>query len=238
MSKSEDPFEVGAIYRVREGFEAMRDRFAAGEELVFAYSAYSHYDGVRGFFFRQLPGGAFRSWDTSGSGEQWREHFERIGDPDPLLAAAGGGDREGLRARIEALRGLPGESLWIELASGRAIDAGHHELLGELLATRTLDERTRWRLLDRAAVGESAAVVAVLLDAGLSPESADTSRQTPLHHAAARGGLEVVELLLERGADPLSTAGSGGTTPLKLARAWRRSEAIIAALEAAAGDPR
>ena len=57
-----DPFKTGQNYRVRKTFKAFRDTFKEGEVLRYRTSAYSHYDGMSGFFFDD-ESGKNRSWD-------------------------------------------------------------------------------------------------------------------------------------------------------------------------------
>lgn len=74
------PFTVGRTYRVRHDFTAMRDRFTAGEELVFDSDAWSRYDGITGYFFRQTGMNGLRLWDIGDDEDVsiWREHFEEM----------------------------------------------------------------------------------------------------------------------------------------------------------------
>jgi len=77
------PFVVGARYRVRRDFEAMRDRFKAGEELVYEDCALSIYHGCKGYFFRDQAG-EVRSWDLydgEDSKALWPEFFEPVAEP-------------------------------------------------------------------------------------------------------------------------------------------------------------
>jgi len=77
------PFIVAARYRVRHDFEAMRDRFTAGEELVYEDCALSIYHGCKGYFFRDQAG-TVRSWDLydgEDSKALWREFFELVSQP-------------------------------------------------------------------------------------------------------------------------------------------------------------
>jgi ankyrin repeat protein len=61
-------------------------------------------------------------------------------------------------------------------------------------------------------------------------------RRAPLHHAAAKGRLRMVELLLELGADPNATDATGATA-LTTASQERADPAIVSALLAAGARP-
>ena len=60
-------------------------------------------------------------------------------------------------------------------------------------------------------------VVKLLINGGAQPNKEDNLGWTPLHHAASMGRREMVEILLEMGADPNITSGRHGRTPLFLA---------------------
>lgn len=79
-SAAEYPFRVGARYRVKRSFKALRDRFEESEVLVFDSSAWSRYDGITGYFFTQAGAAGVRSWDIGDeeSVEIWRELFEPL----------------------------------------------------------------------------------------------------------------------------------------------------------------
>jgi hypothetical protein len=74
------PFTRGRLYRVRRGFASMRDSFAAGDILTFDSDAWSRYDGVTGYFFRQAGRETLRVWDIHDDAdiEVWRELFEEL----------------------------------------------------------------------------------------------------------------------------------------------------------------
>jgi len=76
----QSPFVAGRRYRVRRAFKALRDTFAAGEELTYDSDAYILYDGLTGYFFSQPGTARRRSWDISDRDdlEIWRELFEEI----------------------------------------------------------------------------------------------------------------------------------------------------------------
>lgn len=74
------PFRVGAIYRAKKDFTALRDRFTAGQLLTFKREGHSWYDGIRGFFFSQPGTDEIRVWDIYDSDDIaiWRELFEEM----------------------------------------------------------------------------------------------------------------------------------------------------------------
>jgi len=73
------------------------------------------------------------------------------------------------------------------------------------------------------------------LQAGANVNFADDEGRTPLTLAVQEGSLELVELLLQHGADP-SQVGRKGYTPLQLATAWCKSVPIVKALIAAGAE--
>jgi hypothetical protein len=64
---SDCPFTVGQHYRVRHTFAALRDSFVADEVLLFDSYAWSRYDGITGYFFRQPERESLRVWDIAHS---------------------------------------------------------------------------------------------------------------------------------------------------------------------------
>jgi hypothetical protein len=74
------PFNVGASYRVKRDFTAMRGSFTAGEVLTFHSDAWSRYDGITGYFFRQTGKEGIKAWDLPDDEdlEIWRELFEML----------------------------------------------------------------------------------------------------------------------------------------------------------------
>lgn len=57
------PFVVGRTYIVLKDFDALRDRFTAGETMIYCDTAYSRYDGYQGYFFTDCRTGWTRAWD-------------------------------------------------------------------------------------------------------------------------------------------------------------------------------
>jgi hypothetical protein len=78
----ECPFIRGRRYRVRQDFRALRDSFTAGEVLTFDSDAWSRYDGITGYFFRQSGRETLRAWDIDDDADIqiWRELFEELSD--------------------------------------------------------------------------------------------------------------------------------------------------------------
>ncbi len=74
-------------------------------------------------------------------------------------------------------------------------------------------------------------LLAFLIGSGQSaPNSVDAEKQTPLHWASGKGHVEVVKLLLEKGAD-LIAANSSGWTPLHWASENGHVEVVKLLLE-------
>ncbi len=69
------------------------------------------------------------------------------------------------------------------------------------------------------------AIVTVLLDAGGNPAAHDNDGQTPLHRAAENGHVEIVDILLGRGA-PVSAINARGETPLLRAMSAQITRAL------------
>ena len=74
------PFIPGRRYRVREAFQAHRDRFQAGEILTYDRDAYSAYHGCTGYFFSQPSSDSLRSWAGYDNDDpaRWNEFFEAM----------------------------------------------------------------------------------------------------------------------------------------------------------------
>ena len=69
-------------------------------------------------------------------------------------------------------------------------------------------------------------MVQLLLNGGADPNGASTGNgRTPLHFAAYRGHKDVVQILLDKGADPSRTDNSG-CTPLSLAHHLGKNEIV------------
>lgn len=91
--------------------------------------------------------------------------------------------------------------------------------------------------LHDAALAGQRAVAAALLDAGAPIDARDSESQaTPLHRAASWGRVDVVKLLLERGADARLTDKSGHTA-LDLAVANGQNEAAALLRQPCCGKP-
>jgi len=74
------PFTRGRRYRVRRSFAALRDTFAVGDVLTFDSDAWSRYDEVTGYAFRQTGRETLRVWDIRDDADiqVWRELFEEL----------------------------------------------------------------------------------------------------------------------------------------------------------------
>jgi len=79
---SDCPFIVGKRYRVRHTFAALRDSFVADEVLLFDSFAWSRYDGITGYFFRQSERESLRVWDIADDKDilVWKDLFEELPD--------------------------------------------------------------------------------------------------------------------------------------------------------------
>lgn len=51
----------------------------------------------------------------------------------------------------------------------------------------------------------------MLLEGGADPNSVDEDRDTPLHYACSSGNVEIITMLLAKGADPTAADGLGRT---------------------------
>jgi len=234
MTSTANPFEYGAVYRVRHDFEAPRDRFVAGELLMYWRFGSSVYDGQQGYFFQQPDSERVRSWDISIGGDTsgWVDHFELQSAPGPLIEAA----RRDDVVAVEGLLRDDGDPLWqltFALAFEAAAEQGAVRVV-TLLMERPLSDALRLRVFMSAASAGREATLRAMLDAGTPVDLTDGTGQPALTHAACAGDVAAVQLLLERGADPNHTH-SNGTTALRLARA-RKHHAVVAALEKAVSD--
>ena len=94
---------------------------------------------------------------------------------------------------------------------------------------------SQMELIEAIKSGNRAAVQQAI-DAGVELNSQDDQGWTPLNWAAGSGHIEIVELLLERGADPLAT-GRDLRTPQMIALAAGHADVVqrLRAAEAKAG---
>ncbi|KAB1998933.1 hypothetical protein ERO13_D12G112400v2 [Gossypium hirsutum] len=107
--------------------------------------------------------------------------------------------------------------------------------LEQKLVGQKVDSGGLYRLLQCASKGDKAGVIQEL-DKGVEPNGADYDRRTALHLAACEGWIEVVDLLLEKGAD-VNSLDRWGRTPLSDAHSFRHHE-VCKILEARGGiDP-
>ncbi|PPD82826.1 hypothetical protein GOBAR_DD20238 [Gossypium barbadense] len=98
-----------------------------------------------------------------------------------------------------------------------------------------MTQRGLYRLLQCASKGDKAGVIQEL-DKGVEPNGVDYDRRTALHLAACEGWIEVVDLLLEKGAD-VNSLDHWGRTPLSDTHSFRHNE-VCKILEARGGiDP-
>ncbi|TYZ67121.1 hypothetical protein PybrP1_005378 [[Pythium] brassicae (nom. inval.)] len=120
-----------------------------------------------------------------------------------------------------------------------AAQEGHLDVVEALVAHQEaamdIPEESGDTALSVAALHGHAAIVALLLDAGVSVESMNTAGRTPLHQAAASDSADVVQALLERGAT-VDTTDAIGDTSLHLAANHGHST-IVAQPLASRADP-
>jgi len=99
-------------------------------------------------------------------------------------------------------------------------------LLSHGVDPNTHDPVQSWTALHFAARDQKVAIVRVLLDAGSAVDSLNVFGNTPLWHTVSpRGNPEVVEMLLEAGADPRKRNGDG-VSPLDIAKARKANDLV------------
>jgi hypothetical protein len=76
----QSPFTIGRSYRVRRDFQAVRNRFRAGEVLKFEGDAYGAESQTAAYFFSTPDAKPLRAWDVKDSEdlEKWLEIFEQV----------------------------------------------------------------------------------------------------------------------------------------------------------------
>ncbi|HUF68075.1 MAG TPA: ankyrin repeat domain-containing protein, partial [Longimicrobiales bacterium] len=94
------------------------------------------------------------------------------------------------------------------------------------LVARHPELRESAKAMIAAVKQDHAAVVALLLDLGVSIEIENEHRQRPLHHAAWANSLEVAALLIERGAEIDPVESQWHNTPLDFA-VWSQHRGMI-----------
>ncbi|KRG71938.1 ankyrin repeat domain-containing protein [Pseudoxanthomonas dokdonensis] len=119
--------------------------------------------------------------------------------------------------------------LGVALASGRRDLADWLDWRGWPLPRRALREAD----LPAAAMQGDADAVRRLLDLGFAVDAPDAQGCTALLRAAGGGHRQVVDLLIERGANPQHAAGTGAT-PLSAAVSMRQADIVDALLQAGA----
>ncbi|MFO1108280.1 MAG: ankyrin repeat domain-containing protein [Bradyrhizobium sp.] len=153
----------------------------------------------------------------------------------PLHFAAAHGDFETLRLLVEAGADIEGHGddhgVGV-LGWATCFQQVRHEVAAYLLDHgATLNVWTAIALDRPNELREMIAKDPALL---LARMSRNQHRRTPLHHAAAKNRLRMVQLLLELGADPNATDAAGATA-LTTASQERADPAVISALAAAGG---
>ena len=197
-------FEVGARYRTRVAIKAERDRFAAGEVLVYWRYGSSIYHGARGWFFRQAGTGRVRSYDLfHGAPLQRDELFERISGPSAIVTAAMTNDASTIQTLLDSSPSSdPNDVLDREIALGQALLLDHQSAVDILIQKGAFEEDFLIGILATAALHGRALVIATLLSTGIGPDRARPGSQTPLVFAVANKHINAIKVLIAGGADP------------------------------------
>jgi ankyrin repeat protein len=154
----------------------------------------------------------------------------------PLHFAAAHGDLETLRLLVEAGADIEGHG--DDHAVGALGWATCFQQVRQDVAAYLLDHGATlnvWTAIALDRPNELREIIAQEPSLLAARMSRNQHRRTPLHHAAAKNRLRMVQLLLELGADPDATDAAGATA-LTTASQERADPAIISAL-AAAGTP-
>lgn len=93
---------------------------------------------------------------------------------------------------------------------------------------QSLEELDFERGIWQAAIDNNVTKVKQLIENGTSPDIRDNSGYTALHYASRAGNIQIIEYLLDHGADPNVQTKSGKDTPLH--RASYQGHDIIVAL--------
>lgn len=229
MVDGDTAFEVGARYRTRVGIDALRDRFAAGEVLVYWRFGSSRYDDARGWFFRQPGTRTVRSYDLLGGAPLDRDAlFERVADPPLVIGAVTAGDLAALGRALDAADPTDPEVLLDhELATERALVLDRPACAAVLIARGALDPEARVSLLHAAAQHGRATAISQLVATGTPADAASPAQQTALVAAVFGAHLDAVRALLAAGADPNHPQPGGASV-----RKFARDPAIAALLDA------
>lgn len=178
---------------------------------------------MSGFFTAML-------WQRRGAASMLRQRFMRVFVPCMLglvtLLPAGewvaARSREVVAGQNEAGGADTGGNAWAQSAT-TAVTKNDAKWLAELLAEEEEAEGPRPPLVDSASQSPLLTIAAVLghvdvarhlIDHGADVNALDAGGRTAMHAAAFLGQAEMVELLLERGAEPLPK-GPLGSTPIE-----------------------
>lgn len=147
-----------------------------------------------------------------------------------LLSLIKEGDLDTLKTmglhRDDLLSGTGHSSLlyWAEQQKNQALRDYCYELAStafrnedQTLDATRLDEHQRSLLHYAIALRQPLAILAGLLDQQANPYARDNTTSTPMFVAARCGYLEAVQLLIARGASPLTARASDDVTPLSIA---------------------
>ena len=117
-------------------------------------------------------------------------------------------------------------------ALSAAKEANHKDVVKvlELYGARRAETEPEGQLIAEASAG-NAEQVKKLLDSGVSPNISDPQGWTPIIHAAGRGQIGVVQLLLDRGAEVNARTGSGRYSPHGRQLRWPPRRGCAAPIE-------
>jgi ankyrin repeat protein len=150
-----------------------------------------------------------------------------------LHFATAHGDLETLRLLVEAGADIegPGDDYAIGvLGWATCFRQVRHDIAGYLLDHGA--SFNVWKAIELDRPNELRALIAQNPDLLAACMSRNQHRRTPLHHAAAKNRLQMVQLLLELGSDP-NAIDAAGATPLTTASQERADPSVISALAAA-----
>jgi ankyrin repeat protein len=146
--------------------------------------------------------------------------FEATMDNDKFCMAVRRGEIDDVRAALDAgMDPSVRDPLIKTPALGLAITQGHDDV-AQLLIERGADVAAssgNSALLHFAAEFSSVHIVKMMLDRGAPIHARDARLETPLHHAASRGHVDIAGALLDAGASVETACYAAGRVPLHIA---------------------